>query len=83
VAVLSGKDLNAALAQLVAAELIYQRGIPPDATYHFKHALVQDASYATLVRSRRQHLHGAIARALEERFPDSVVTEPETLAHHF
>jgi class 3 adenylate cyclase len=83
VAALPEKDLNAALAQLVDAELIYQRGVPPDATYQFKHALVQDASYASLVRSRREHLHGVIARALEERFADIVTTEPETLAHHF
>jgi class 3 adenylate cyclase/predicted ATPase len=82
VAVLSEKNLNAALGQLVEAELIFQRGVPPDAMYQFKHALVQDASYASLVRSRRQQLHGAIARALEERFPDIVATEPETLAHH-
>jgi hypothetical protein len=82
VAALPEKDLNAALAQLIDAELIYQWGVPPDATYQFKHALVQDASYASLVRSRRQHLHSAISRALEERFPDIVATEPETLAHH-
>jgi predicted ATPase/class 3 adenylate cyclase len=82
VAPLTEKDLNAALAQLVDAELIYQRGVPPDATYQFKHALVQDASYTSLVRSRREHLHGAIAQALEERFADIVTTEPETLAHH-
>jgi class 3 adenylate cyclase/predicted ATPase len=82
VAAFSEKDLNAALTQLVEAELIYQRGAPPDATYQFKHALVQDASYSSLVRSRRRQLHGAIARALEQRFPDIVETEPETLAHH-
>jgi class 3 adenylate cyclase/predicted ATPase len=82
-AALTEKTLNAALAQLVDAELIYQRGVPPDATYQFKHALVQDASYTSLVRSRRQQLHGAIARALEEQFPDIVATEPETVAHHF
>ena len=82
-AALSEKTLNAALTQLVDAELIYQRGVPPDATYQFKHALVQDASYASLVRSRRHQLHGAIARALEERFLDIVSTEPETVAHHF
>jgi class 3 adenylate cyclase/predicted ATPase len=83
VAILSERDLNAALAQLVAAELIFQRGVPPDATYQFKHALVQDASYASLVRSRRQQLHGQIAKALEEQFPDVVASEPEVLAHHF
>jgi class 3 adenylate cyclase len=82
-AALPEKTLNAALEQLVDAELIYQRGVPPDATYQFKHALVQDASYASLVRSRRQQLHSIVARALEERFPDIVVTEPETVAYHF
>ena len=57
--------------------------MPPDATYQFKHALVQDAAYASLVRSRRQQLHGQIAHALEQRFPEIVATEPEILAHHF
>jgi len=83
VAALPEKDLNAALAQLVHAELIFQRGVPPDATYQFKHALVQDAAYASLVRSRRQQLHGQIARILEERYLDMVAAEPETVAHHF
>jgi class 3 adenylate cyclase/predicted ATPase len=83
VVALPERDLNNALSQLVDAELIYQRGIPPDATYQFKHALVQDAAYASLIRSRRQQLHSQIARALEDRFPDVVGTEPETLAHHF
>ena len=77
------RDLQAALAQLVSAELIFQRGTPPDATYLFKHALVQEAAYASLVRSRRQQLHGRIARTLEERYPDIVATEPEIVAHHF
>ena len=83
VARLAEKDLQAALAQLVAAELIFQRGVPPNATYTFKHALVQDASYASLVRSRRQYLHGGIAHALEQQFSDVVAAEPETLAYHF
>jgi predicted ATPase len=83
VAALPEKGLKAALAQLVHAELIFQRGAPPDATFVFKHALVQEAAYASLVRSRRQRLHGAIARALEQGFADIVTTEPETLAHHF
>ncbi len=77
------QDLRAALAQLVAAELIFQRGLPPEAKYLFKHALVQDAVYASLVRSRRQQIHAQIARALEEQFPDGVASEPEMLAHHF
>jgi predicted ATPase len=83
VAGLPERDLQAALAQLVAAELVFQRGSAPDAKYLFKHALVQDAAYARLVRSRRQQLHAQIARALEERFPDIVASEPEVLAHHF
>jgi predicted ATPase len=83
VAGLPEQDLQAALAQLVAAELIFQRGLPPDAKYLFKHALVQDAVYASLVRNRRQQIHAQIARALEEQFPDVAASEPEMLAHHF
>jgi len=74
--------LRDALSQLVNAELIFQRGVPPDSTYVFKHALVQDAAYATLMKTRRQQLHGTIARTLEEGFPEIVETEPETIAHH-
>src|SRR5262249_41280206 len=70
VAGLSERDMSAALAQLVAADLIFQRGVPPDATYQFKHALVQDTANASLVRSRRQQLHGQIAKTLEEQLPD-------------
>jgi class 3 adenylate cyclase/tetratricopeptide (TPR) repeat protein len=83
VAALPEKDLKAALAQLVDAGLIYQRGVPPDATYQFKHALVQDVSYASLVRVRRQQLHRTIARVLQDRFPEVATTEPERLAHHY
>ncbi len=72
-------ELQAALDQLVAAELIFRRGVPPQATYSFKHALVQDAAYQSLLKSKRQQLHGRIAKALERRFPD---TAPEVLAHH-
>jgi predicted ATPase len=82
VAGLPEQDLRAALTQLVAAELIFQRGQPPDATYRFKHALVRDAVYASLMRSRRYQIRAQIARALEEHFPDMVASEPETLAHH-
>src|SRR5712691_11730963 len=83
VAGLQEQDLRSALARLVAAELIFQQGTPPDAKYLFKHALVQDAVYASLVRNRRQQIHAQIARALEARFPDVVASEPEMLAHHF
>jgi DNA-binding response OmpR family regulator/class 3 adenylate cyclase/predicted ATPase len=82
VAPVSGPLLHAALAQLAAPELIFVRGELPDSTYVFKHALVQDAAYGTLVRSKRQQLHGRIADALEEGFPETVETQPELLAHH-
>ncbi len=82
VAPISGPLLHAALAQLAAPELIFVRGEPPDSTYVFKHALVQDAAYGTLVRGERQQLHGRIAVALEEGFPETVETQPELLAHH-
>ena len=64
-------ELQAALDQLVASELVFRRGTPPEATYSFKHALVQDAAYGTLLKSRRQHLHARIADVLESSFPES------------
>ena len=60
-----------------------QRGVPPAAEYPFKHALVQDTAYTTLLRGPRQALHRRIAEALEQRFPDLVETRPEILAHHY
>jgi predicted ATPase/DNA-binding winged helix-turn-helix (wHTH) protein len=83
VAALPEDDLQAALQQLVGAELIFQRGVPPNARYSFKHALVQDAAYASLLRGRRQELHAQIASVLEARFSDVAASEPEVLAHHF
>ena len=74
--------LDGALDQLVRAELIFRRGTPPDAEYTFKHALVQDAAYSTLLRARRQQLHARIVRVLEEQFPGTGETQPELLAHH-
>ena len=71
------------MRQLMAAELIYARGAPPEATYVFKHALVQDTAYASLLRSRRQRIHADIARALEERFADQVDAAPAIIAHHY
>jgi class 3 adenylate cyclase/tetratricopeptide (TPR) repeat protein len=82
----AGRDdtaLTHALAQLEQAELVFRRGEPPDAVYSFKHALVRDAAYESLLKSRRQQLHGQIARALEERFADIVASQPEIAAHHF
>ena len=76
-------ELQAALDQLVAAELVYRRGTAPDVTYSFKHALVQDAAYGTLLKSRRQHLHARIAQVMEEQFPEIVETQPELLAQHY
>ena len=75
--------LNHALEQLVDAELIYRRGTPPDAIYEFKHALVQDAAYNSLLRSKRLQIHRRIGETLEERFPETVAAKPELLAHHF
>jgi class 3 adenylate cyclase/predicted ATPase len=75
--------LRAALDQLVRAELLFEQGTPPDATYIFKHALVQDTAYGSLLRVRRQELHARIAAVLESRFPQIAETEPELLAHHF
>jgi class 3 adenylate cyclase/tetratricopeptide (TPR) repeat protein len=75
-------ELKHALTQLELAELVFRRGEPPEAVYTFKHALVQDAAYQSLLKSRRQQLHGQIARVLEARFADIVTSEPETVAHH-
>jgi class 3 adenylate cyclase/tetratricopeptide (TPR) repeat protein len=76
------QQLDSALMQLVNAELIFQRGMPPDAEYTFKHALVQDAAYGTLLRSRKQQLHARIASVLETQFRVTVETQPELLAYH-
>ena len=78
----SEAELQAALDQLVASELVFRRGAPPEATYSFKHALVQETAYGTLLKSRRQQLHGRIAEVLEERFPETTKSQPELLAHH-
>jgi predicted ATPase/class 3 adenylate cyclase len=82
VAQMPQKQLDDALAQLVSAELIFRRGSAPDAEYTFKHALVQDAAHATLLRGRRQQLHARIAGALERQFPDVVDTQPDVMARH-
>jgi class 3 adenylate cyclase/tetratricopeptide (TPR) repeat protein len=82
VAEMSQQRLTEALDQLASAELIFRRGSPPEAEYTFKHALVQDAAYGTLLRSRRQQLHGRIATTLESRFPEIVAAHPELMAQH-
>jgi class 3 adenylate cyclase/tetratricopeptide (TPR) repeat protein len=76
-------SLQAALAQLEDAELLFRAGTPPDARYSFKHALVQDTAYESLLKSRRQVLHQRIALTLEGRFQALAEAEPEILAHHF
>jgi tetratricopeptide (TPR) repeat protein len=83
VSALTPMDLDAALERLTASGLISRRGTPPDATYSFKHALVQDAAYGTMLKSRRRQLHSSIATVLVERFPAMAETLPEVVAHHF
>ena len=83
VAPLDEATLQGALAQLVEAELVAQRGMPPQATYTFKHALIQDAAYQSLLRSTRQQYHQRIAQVLEAQFPETAETQPELLAHHY
>jgi predicted ATPase/class 3 adenylate cyclase len=81
-----GRDeqwLKDALAKLEQAELLFHRGEPPEAIYSFKHALVRDAAYESLLKSRRQQLHGQIACTMENKFPDIALSQPEILAHHF
>jgi predicted ATPase/class 3 adenylate cyclase len=75
--------LQRELGRLVEAELVYQRGVIPDATYLFKHALVQDTAYESLLRSTRQGYHRRIAEVLSERFPETAEAQPELLAHHY
>jgi class 3 adenylate cyclase/predicted ATPase len=80
---LSPEVLNEALRELASSELVFVRGTPPRATYLFKHALVQDTAYESLLKSKRQLLHAGIARVLEEHWPKMAETEPELLAHHY
>jgi len=82
VAQMSHQNLDEALERLASAELIFRRGTPPDAEYTFKHVLVQDAVYSTLLRSRRQQLHARITATLESQFPDVVAAQPQLLAQH-
>jgi predicted ATPase len=76
-------ELQAALGRLVASELVFQRGTPPDAVYSFKHALVQDAAHGSLLRSVRQQLHAQIAGALEADSPELMDSQPELVAQHY
>src|SRR5207237_4711866 len=75
--------LQRELGRLVEAEIVYQRGVPPQSTYLFKHALIQDAAYQSLLKSTRQQYHQRIAQMLEGQFPETVETQPELVAHHY
>jgi hypothetical protein len=77
------ETLQQGLKQLMEVELVYQRGLVPQATYLFKHALIQDTAYHSLLKSKRQHYHQRIAQVLEERFLETKETQPELLAHHY
>ena len=77
------EELQAALGRLVASELVFQRGTPPEAVYSFKHALVQDAAHGSLLRSTRQQLHRQIAEALEIQSPELIESQPEFFARHY
>src|SRR5438046_9601681 len=80
---LAEDELQAALARLVASELVFQRGAAPDGVYSFKHALVQDAAHGSLLRNSRQQLHAQIAEALEAQSPDLMSRPPQLLAQHY
>ena len=82
VASMPKERLDDALDRLVSVELVFRRGAPPDAEYTFKHALVQDAAYSSLLRGRRQQLHARIAMELENHFSDIAEQQPEILAEH-
>ena len=83
VAARSNEELQRALDQLATAGLIFRRGSPPGASYLFKHALVVDVAYSTLLRKRRRQLHAAIAQALADHFPKQRDHQPEVVAYHF
>jgi predicted ATPase len=75
--------LQAALERLAEADILLVQGVPPDSNYRFKHALIQDAAYENLLKSRRQTLHHSVAEALLDQSPTTAAAEPELLAHHF
>src|SRR5262249_32803706 len=79
---LDASTLQRELGRLVEAELVYQRGLPPQATYTFKHALIQDAASQSLLKITRQQYHQRIVQVLESQFPEATETQPELVAHH-
>jgi predicted ATPase len=76
------EELATSLDRLTAAGLLFRQGLPPHANYVFKHVLVRDAAYGTLLRTKRQELHRQIVSVLQQDFPELVVSQPEQLAHH-
>jgi class 3 adenylate cyclase/predicted ATPase len=83
VAHVDAQTLQRELGRLVEAELVYQRSVPPQSTYIFKHALIQDAAYQSLLKSTRQQYHQRIAQVLEAQFPETAEAQPELVAHHY
>jgi class 3 adenylate cyclase/predicted ATPase len=83
VAPMDEATLQRELGRLLEAELVYQQGIPPRAAFTFKHALIQDTAYQSLLKSTRQQVHQRLAQVLEQQFPDTATTQPELLAHHY
>jgi predicted ATPase len=83
VSLLNDEAFQQGLKQLVEAELVFQSGVPPHARYLFKHTLVQDTAYQSLLKSRRQQLHQTIGKVLEQQFPETKETHPELIAHHY
>ena len=79
----SDAELEGSLGKLADAELLYVRGLPPESSYLFKHTLVQDAAYGSLLKSRRRALHGRVAQVLAEQFPEVAEAQAELLAHHY
>ena len=75
-------ELNSALDRVIASGLLFRQGVPPDATYLFKHAMVQDAAHGTLLREPRRALHARIAHTLESQFAEITENQPELLARH-
>jgi predicted ATPase len=83
IAGLEGAALQAALEKLAEADIVLVQGVPPESDYRFKHALIQDAAYENLLKSRRQLLHRRVAEILRDRFASISAAEPEVLAYHF
>jgi predicted ATPase len=83
VAGIADATLQSALDKLAEADIVLVQGVPPESDYRFKHALIQDAAYENLLKSRRQVLHRRVAQILRDRFADTAAAEPEVLAYHF